>query len=253
MPTYRLDLSWDGTAYSGWQVQPSRHTIQAQVELALSRIFNEKGIRVTAAGRTDSGVHALQQVASFQSQTDRSEAEVLRGLNGLLPADIACSLVQKVPAGFQARYATKEKMYRYRLLNRQHRCPFRFRQTWHICGELDLDAMREAGELMVGTHNVAAFQARGCSAAHTIRTLRSFRIQQDQDEIHLEWIGNGFLRHQVRIMTGTLVSIGRAQKSVPLMTELLRTGDRRLAGRTAPAQGLWLIWTRLEQNTADLT
>ena len=106
---------------------------------------------------------------------------------------------------------------------------------------------------MVGTHDFSAFQARGCSAAHTIRTLRDFQVDQTQDEVHLEWIGNGFLRHQVRIMTGTLVAIGRGQKSVQVVQGLLDSGDRSSAGQTAPPQGLWLVWTRLEQNTADLT
>jgi len=251
MPTYRIDLAWDGTAYRGWQVQPNQDTIQSRVEDALHQIFDGEQIRVKAAGRTDSGVHALQQIVSFDSQKERPEKDILRGLNGLLPKDISCILAKKINAGFQARYETKEKMYRYRILYRKQRCPFRHRHAWHIPWELDCDLMKVGAGLLEGIHDFSAFRARGCSASHTMRTLHSCTVKKGDDEIHIETVGNGFLRHQVRIMVGTLISIGSGQRNASLINELLKSGDRRSAGQTAPSHGLWLIWTRLHQNRVD--
>ena len=253
MPSYRIDLAWDGSAYSGWQVQPNQDTIQGRVERALHRIFDGENIRVMAAGRTDAGVHALQQIVSFTADKERRESDVQRGLNGLLPKDISCILAEKMEDGFQARYATKEKMYRYRILHRKNRCPFRYQQTWHYGQTLDVDRMKEAAALLEGTYDFAGFRARGCTASHTWRTLKSCTVHHEEDEIHIEAIGNGFLRHQVRIMTGTLVLIGSGRKKLQLIEDILLSGDRSLGGQTAPPQGLWLVWTRLDQNRVDQT
>jgi tRNA pseudouridine38-40 synthase len=247
MTSYRLDLAWEGTAYHGWQIQPNHDTIQRRVELALKRIFNGENIRVNAAGRTDAGVHALQQIISFKSNIVRNEKDVLRGLNGLLPKDIACISVKQVNDDFQARYATKEKMYRYRLLLSEQRCPFRRNHTWYYRPALDINLMKLACLDLQGTHDYGGFRAKGCSAKHTWRTIRSCEVHERDDELHFEAIGNGFLRHQIRIMVGTLLLIGTGKNEIGLINKILTEKDRSLAGQTVPACGLWLMWTNLKE------
>lgn len=245
MNTYRLDLAWDGRPFCGWQVQPNQDSIQGRVEEALSRLFGGENIRVQAAGRTDAGVHALQQIVSFTAEAERKEEQILRGLNALLPPEIICSKVEVREEGFQARRASKLKMYRYRVLHRKIRSPFRHQQTWWISYPLDIELMKEAILLFQGTHDFSAFRAQGCSAKTTIRSIQAARLLEVDDELHFEFEGKGFLRHQVRIMVGTMIELGARGIPKQRILELLVQKDRSLAGQTAPAHGLWLIWTSL--------
>ena len=248
MPTFRLDLAWDGGNYSGWQRQPNAHTIQETVERALKVIFPGEDIALNAAGRTDAGVHALQQVASFSIVGHRTTEKIQRGLNSKLPKDIVCTHVEQVSDGFHPRYHSKEKLYRYRILTGEQPCPFRHRYTWHIQRDMDLDAMHRAADVFTGTHNFDAFRAQGCSATSTHRTITRSEIYRTGDELHFEVQGKGFLRHMVRIMTGAIVAVGEGKREHHHIQQALHQPDRLLLGQTAPAHGLWLVWTSLLDN-----
>ena len=252
MTTYRLDLSWDGTAYCGWQRQPSHLSIQECVERALRCIFPTESIVVHAAGRTDAGVHALQQIAGFSIIGERDPWIIQKGLNSKLPVDIVCLSVERMEDGFHPRYASKEKLYRYRILNRSRRCPFRNLHTWHIPQSLDVHQMHVAAKYFEGTHDFQAFRAQKCSANSTVRTITRSELLIQGDELHFEVQGKGFLRHMVRIMTGTLISIGRQRKPATFIEEALHCTKRTGLGETAPSHGLWLVWTSLLDKECEI-
>ena len=246
MNSWRIDLSWDGSAYCGWQRQPNKNTIQQKVEEALHQIFAGEDIHVLAAGRTDTGVHALQQIASFVAQTHRSEKSVCKGLNALLPEDIVCIHAQKMERGFRARSASKRKLYRYRILMREVHDPLRLRRVWWLRDSFDIKKMRKEAQKFVGTHDFTSFRAARCGAKGSVRTIEACRLFEQNDELIFEVIGKGFLRHQVRIMMGTLVDIGRGTFQERGVEDIIQALDRRKAGMTAPAHGLYLVWTRLD-------
>ena len=216
------------------------------VEKALVQLFGGEEITTLAAGRTDAGVHAMQQIVSFEAQTERSEYKVYRALNALLPNDIGCLRAQKMPKGFRARNASKKKMYRYRVLNREIHDPLRRGRVWWVRDAIDLDQIQKELSSFVGEHDFATFRASGCTANGSTRLIDSFACFVDDDEIVFEVIGKGFLRHQVRIMVGTLVDIGRGVLKETSVVDLLRKKDRRCAGMTAPPHGLYLVWTSLQ-------
>ncbi|MCK6507007.1 tRNA pseudouridine(38-40) synthase TruA [Myxococcota bacterium] len=240
MQTWRLDLSWDGRGYLGWQRQPQGPTVQQAVEEALARVLAEPA-RVDASGRTDAGVHALHQVAAFRTAVVRTPRGLVGGLNHHLPRDIACLDAQVAPEGFDPRRWTRGKLYRYRVLVRRPRCPFRQGLTWHLGQALDVDAMARAAAAFPGTHDFSSFQAQGCSAEHPVRRLASARVLRHEDEVWLELEGHGFLRHQVRIMAGTLVEVGLGRQPEGWPAQVLAARDRTRAGPTLPAEGLWLV------------
>jgi tRNA pseudouridine38-40 synthase len=212
------------------------------VESALCRVLGGEDVRVDATGRTDAGVHARAQVVGFRARTPRDARALRKGLDALLPDDIACLEVRPAPEGFDPRRWTRGKHYRYRILLRDGRCPFRARWTWRMRPGLDLDAMALAAQRLVGTHDFSSFRASGCGAAHAERTLVSAAVRHDgTDEVHLDFHGNGFLRHQVRIMVGTLVDVGQGRRAPTAVAEALAARDRAAAGPTAPAHGLWLM------------
>ncbi|MCB9778339.1 MAG: tRNA pseudouridine(38-40) synthase TruA [Alphaproteobacteria bacterium] len=241
--SWRLELCWDGRAFVGWQRQPEGRTVQAEVEDALARVLGGERVVARASGRTDAGVHALQQVVAFECATARDATALERGLNHHLPVDVACLVARPAPPGFEPRRCTVGKTYRYRVFQRRARCPFRRGLVWHRHGPLDVAAMRTAAQALVGRHDFSSFQAQGCAAAHPVRRIAAVRIRDeaDPDELWLEFDGHGFLRHQVRIMVGTLVEVGRGRQAPEWVAEVRDARDRDRAGPTVPAEGLWLV------------
>lgn len=226
----------------GWQRQPCGRSIQDAVEVALKQLFGGETVRVDATGRTDAGVHALHQVVGFRAVTARTARTLELGLTALLPDDIVCLEVRPAPDGFNPRLWTRGKQYRYRLLPQETRCPFRARWTWQVPPMLDLVAMERAAARLVGRHDFTSFRATGCSARHAVRTLGSVSVAPAAEgEVHVDFQGNGFLRHQVRIMVGTLAEVGQGRMSPEAVTVALAARDRTVAGPTAPARGLWLL------------
>lgn len=244
LQSWQMTLAWDGGPFHGWQRQPHGQTIQQRVEEALSVVLAGERVAVTATGRTDAGVHALAQIASFAARTPRTPRAIVHGLNVHLPEQIACLDAAHAPAGFDARRWAQRKLYRYRILARPVRCPHRRRQVWWVRRPLDVAAMEAALPVLEGRHDFTSFQASGCTATQPVRVLESATLRQEGDELHLEFIGNGFLRYQVRNMVGTLVAMGLG-RFPGAMEEILAAADRRAAGPTAPPHGLWLVWVEL--------
>ena len=251
MQSWRIDLAWDGTNYCGWQRQPQGRSIQEEVEKALTKLFGGELIAVRAAGRTDAGVHAMQQIASFDAESPRDEHKVQQGLSALLPDDIVCLCAKKMPEGFQARWASKRKLYRYRVLSRHVRDPLRMGRVWWIKDDIQCSVLQSEAQFFIGTHDFTSFRAARCTAKSVIRTIESFTVHCDGDELVFEVIGKGFLRHQVRIMVGTLIDIARGNLKNIGIRQILRKCDRRKAGLTAPAHGLYLVWTELKELEKD--
>ena len=272
--TLKLTVSYDGTRFVGWQRQAEGVSIQGLLEDALAR-FEGKPVTVHGAGRTDAGVHALGQVASVQITSAHPTDAVARGLNACLPPDVRVTDVQEAAVDFHARFSARSKTYRYLLRNASIVSPFERAFVWHVPEALDLDAMRTAARALMGTHDFAAFRSTGSDIKETVRTISRSEIFRhvgralldppgepqsgvpaaparwgalarptEASEVTLlayEVSGDGFLRHMVRAIAGTLVEIGRGQRPAASIAALLAGGSRAQAGATAPPQGLFLV------------
>ena len=242
MPKLRLTLEYDGSDFAGWQLQAAgQRTVQGTLEDAIRRVTGETA-RVSGAGRTDAGVHAEGQVASVALDTAPEPAALARALNGVLPPDLAVVALEPAPDDFHARYDARGKLYRYRIWNGELRSPLRAPRSHWIRAPLDLAAMRGAAKSLVGRHDFAAFQAGGSDERSTLRTLSSLEIDgESRGEILLLMEADGFLRHMVRILAGTLIEVGMGRRPAAGVSDLLASRDRARAGPTAPAQSLTLV------------
>jgi len=236
-----MTVAYDGTAYGGWQVQPQGPTIQSVMEAALARILQEP-VRLRAAGRTDAGVHAREQVVDFADSGRRDMETIVRGGNALLPADIRILSAEEVPEDFDARRHATEKEYRYFLYLSRVNSPFLSRYAWHIQGPLDLDTVGGGLARLVGEHDFTSFRGQGCTARSPVRTIYRAEVARhdipDLYSVHVA--GNGFLRHMVRNIVGMVVDAGKGMHPAERIEEILLARDRCAAGITAPAQGLFL-------------
>lgn len=239
--TWRITLEYDGGAYSGWQRQPGESTIQLAVEEALWSVLGGEQTGVQASGRTDRGVHALGQVASFRAHAPRRASSIRDGLNARMPSDIACLEAREVPPAFHAQRSARGKLYRYVLRLGPARSALRRGRCWQIRYGLDLQAMQQALDSLVGVHDFTSFRATGCSARDAVREIVSARIRPVDDEIWVEIYGRGFLRHMVRIIIGSLVDVGRGHRPATWFDALIEARDRTQAGRTALPDGLFLV------------
>ncbi|MCM2334447.1 MAG: tRNA pseudouridine(38-40) synthase TruA [Anaeromyxobacteraceae bacterium] len=236
----KLVLEYDGTRYVGWQVQPNGPSIQAEVERALEALHKAPR-RVTAAGRTDAGVHALGQVCSFWEAEPLPLKAYVQGMNALLPEDVAVRAASLEPQGFDARRSASGKRYRYRIENGPGRAPLTRRVSWQQFRPLDLAAMRDAAARLVGRHDFACFQASDCACAHAVREVRRCDVLGEAGgRVDLVLEATAFVKHMVRNIAGTLVEVGLGRRAPDAMEGLLFARDRRLAGPTAPPQGLCL-------------
>jgi tRNA pseudouridine38-40 synthase len=239
MPVVKLILEYDGTRYVGWQVQPNGPSIQSEVERALSTLHKAPR-RVIAAGRTDAGVHALGQVASFAEPSPLPLTAYVQGMNALLPDDVAVRSATLEPDGFDARRNARGKRYRYRIENAPTRAPLTRLRAWQVYRPLDLDAMRRGAAPLLGRHDFSAFRAADCTAAHAVREVRRLDLEASGDRFDLVIEATAFLKHMVRNIAGTLVDVGLGRREPDWTSDLLARGDRTLAGKTAPPQGLFL-------------
>lgn len=240
MPTIRLVLEYDGSRYAGWQRQPDQPTIQEAIETALFQLTQET-VSVTGAGRTDSGVHALGQVASFRIDRQWTPREWLRGLNARLPDDIAVRTAATVSDDFHARYAASGKLYEYRILNRGERPALDRAYVWHVHKPLDLAAMQEAATYLVGSHDFSSFEGTLTDNEDPVCDLRQLSLSSQGDVVRTEAYANRFLKHMVRAIVGTLVEVGHGKRTPSALRTVLAAKDRRAAGRTAPPHGLFLV------------
>lgn len=237
----KLTVAYDGTAYAGWQVQPNGPTIQATMEEVLARILQEP-VRVRAAGRTDAGVHAREQVVDFADAGVRDLGTIVHGGNALLPPTIRILSAAEAPETFDARRHATEKEYRYFLYLSPVDSPFLSRYAWHIEKPLDLDAVQAGLSHLVGEHDFSSFRGQGCNAISPVRTILRAEVSKHDVPglISIDVSGTGFLRHMVRNVVGTAVGAGKGKHSAEHVGAILRARDRSAAGVNAPPHGLFL-------------
>jgi tRNA pseudouridine38-40 synthase len=262
MRNIRLTLAYDGSPFAGWQMQPDARTVQGELESAITRLTGEQ-VRVLSAGRTDAGVHALGQVASFHTSSTIPGDKWRPALQGQLPPEIVVRRSEEVPLDFHATFSATSKRYRYVIFNALIDDPFLRRYAWRLNGALDLAAMSTAASVLLGTHDFRCFETEWPNKATSVRTVLDFRLQRigqwmawsgdpiaasdtlpaagEAPFVIFEIEADGFLYNMVRSIVGTLVNIGRGRWPVDVMQQILESGDRRLAGETAPAHGLYLV------------
>jgi len=242
VPNFRFTLEYDGANFAGWQSQAgSQRSVQDVFETAIEQVTGTR-LRVAASSRTDAGVHALGQVASAAIETQLAPVVLQRALNHHLPADVVVLAVEQAPEDFHARFSATGKLYRYRVWNAPTRSPMNAARTHWVPRRLDVPAMARAAEAFLGPHDFAALQAAGSEVESTVRTLKRLDVEREPSgEIAFSVEGDGFLRHMVRNLVGTLLEVGAGQRAVESIAELLACGDRSRAGPTAPARGLTLV------------
>ena len=234
----KLVIEYDGTAYSGWQVQPNGLSVQQVMEEALMKLLGEQP-RLHSSGRTDAGVHARGMVACFTTERSLPMTAYTDGMNCHLPYDIAVLRAEEVPLDFNPRHDATGKHYRYTLLTSKRRSPLSRLASWHLRDKLDLELMRLGAAYFCGEHDFAAFRTSGCAAKGTIRRIDSLTITADGDFVLLDVFGTGFMRNMVRIMAGTLVEIGRGRMTPERVRDCL-LNPTIAPGPTAPPNGLCL-------------
>mgnify|MGYP000875756067 CR=1 FL=1 len=240
MPVVKLIVEYDGTRYVGWQVQPNGPSIQAELERALATLRKVEG-RVTAAGRTDAGVHARGQVVSFPEERPLPLTAYVKGMNALLPDDVAVRAASIEPDGFDARRSALGKRYVYTIEHLETRAPLTRQRAWQLFGRLDVAGMRAGAVHLVGHHDFAAFQAADCASEHAVRDVRRLELVElagGQIQIFVE--ATAFVKHMIRHLVGTPVEVGQGRREPAWVAEVLASRDRTKAGRTAPPQGLCL-------------
>jgi tRNA pseudouridine38-40 synthase len=244
--TLKLTIAYDGTNYVGWQRQTNGVSIQQVIEDAVAPLVEDAERRpgVAGASRTDAGVHAAAQVASVNLDIDLPAATIQRALNVRLPLDVRVLRVEDAAPGFHARFHARGKSYRYRLIRSPVMSPFDRAFAWHVPDLSAVHDMRRAASAFVGRHDFASFQARGSSTLDTVRTIERLDIDERGDEVVVEIDGDGFLRHMVRAMVGTLVEVGSGLRASDAVPAMLGERHRRAGGPTAPAHGLMLIAVR---------
>jgi tRNA pseudouridine38-40 synthase len=240
MRNIKLLIEYDGTNYQGWQVQPKGPTIQGILEEKLGLLTGES-VQLFGSGRTDSGVHALGQVAHFKTQSRMDIRTIQRALNSLLPHDIVIQKVEDVDEGFHARKHSKSKVYEYRILNRNLRSAFHRGYVWYIPQKLNLIEMKKATQSLVGEHDFSSFRSVGTATRTAVRRVSRAEWKRGRDGlIRFEIEANGFLKQMVRAIIGTLVEVGKGKMKAVEFRKILDSKDRKEAGPTAPAQGLFL-------------
>lgn len=240
MPTIKLTLEYDGTTYAGWQRQPNLPTIQAAVETAIFGV-TQITVPVIGAGRTDSGVHALGQVASFRINRDMSPREWMRALNAHLPESIVVRSVELMPDSFHARHSAKGKLYEYRILNRPERPAVERDYCWHVYHPLNDAAMNRAGKTLIGSHDFSSFQTQPTENEDPFCRLQRLAVIREGTWLRVEVYADRFLKQMVRSIVGTLVEVGLNKRPSNSLRTILDAHDRSAAGKTAPSQGLFLM------------
>lgn len=243
----KLTVAYDGRAYSGWQIQPDKPTVQGTFEATWQKLTQES-VNVTAAGRTDAGVHALGQVIGVSTETRLANEDLLRGLNALLPEDVKVVALYDAPEKFHATYDAVGKTYRYQIHNARTPTVFDRYYAWHYPQPLNTAAMNRAAQALVGRHDFSSFETAGSERPDSIRTIHELLVarhgdagDEGRDRVTIVVSGDGFLYNMVRTIVGTLVEVGTGKRDAVWVAEVLEAKDRRRAGQTAPPHGLFLV------------
>lgn len=240
MRRIKLIVAYDGTEYSGWQIQPEAPTIEMYLDKAIHELTGEN-VHVTGASRTDAGVHAYGNVAVFDTESTIPGDRFTFALNRFLPDSIVIQDSWEVSVDFHPRHCNTRKTYEYRILNTAVPLPQKRNFTWHVAGSIDIEKMKEAAAYIVGEHDFKSFCCVRTQAESTVRTIYSLEVLQEGSEIIIRIKGNGFLYNMVRIITGTLIQVGKGRFSPEYVKQMLEAKDRTVAGQTAPPQGLTLV------------
>ncbi|MGB0721070.1 MAG: tRNA pseudouridine(38-40) synthase TruA [Gammaproteobacteria bacterium] len=244
-----LGVEYDGSCFHGWQVQEGVPSVQGALEQALA-VVNDAPVTLHCAGRTDAGVHALGQVAHFDTLADRSPRSWVLGANVNLPPGVSVNWAMPVDDDFHARFGGRRRAYRYVILNRWTRPGLlNSRVSWER-NPLDVDAMREAAPSLLGEHDFSAFRAAACQARNPVRTVHRLELRRQGDFVVMDVEANAFLHHMVRNIAGSLMAVGKGDRRREWIAEVLASRDRRRAGVTAPPGGLYFMWVRYEQRFA---
>lgn len=243
MKRIKLTIAYDGTNYCGWQIQPNGITVEEVVNKALQKLTGEE-IQVIGASRTDSGVHALGNVAVFDTETTIPPERISYALNQRLPDDIVIVKSEEVASDFHPRYCDCSKTYEYHILNTRIPIPTKRLTNYFVSYELDIDKMRQAASYLVGEHDFVSFCNVRTDVEDTVRTITELEILKNGEEITIRISGNGFLYNMVRIIVGTLIRVGRGFYEPEKVKEILAAKDRKAAGVTAPPHGLMLVEIR---------
>lgn len=248
MPTLKLTLEYDGTRFHGWQYQPGLRTIQGALHEALEMVLRTKIRTITAAGRTDAGVHARGQVVTVPIQEEGIDLHRLAvAISSLFKGELSIVAAETVSDTFDARHSARLKQYRYRILNRPAPPTLDRNQCWHITGVLNVALMEEEAALLTGRHDFSSFQGTGCVAKTPIKDIKESKILLIPPFIEYVIVGRSFLKQMVRTIVGTLVARGRGVPALPPILEIVAARNRQAAGPTAPAHGLCLDWVRYEE------
>jgi tRNA pseudouridine38-40 synthase len=246
MSNYKLLIQYDGTDFHGWQVQENQRTVQGELERVLS-LLNDSQVMVTGSGRTDAGVHAEGQVANVKMTKAFTPEKLKHAINGNLWRDLRIMSVEKAPDDFHARFSVKLKTYVYRVVNAPTISPFWCRYAHHESRPLNVARMNEVARLFLGEHDWTAFSSAQSDGEHRVRTITDFNVESSWDAragatvIEFRIVAKGFLRYMVRSIVGTLLEVGRGEKDAETIETAIINGDRGLAGKTAPANGLTLV------------
>ena len=240
---YKLKFAYDGTAYNGWQVQPNAVAIQEIIEKAIFTLIREK-IRIIGSGRTDAGVHALEQVAHFKCTKQIDTRRFFQAINGMLPHDIRLLSIEEAPLSFHAQRSALRKIYHYHICLNPIVMPFERLYRYHVRKRISLPLLEEAAKLFVGSHDFTSYANSGTEGAckkNPVRTIYRLDVIKTADGVRLEFEGNGFLYKMVRNITGMLLDVASGRHSLEDINKIFEAKDRRIAPKSAPAQGLFLI------------
>jgi tRNA pseudouridine38-40 synthase len=240
MRRIKFTIEYNGAGYHGWQIQKDHRTVQGILQKALHDMLHHR-VKVVGASRTDAGVHSMGQVAHFDTSRDIPVHNIQRGLNSLIPADMAVIWIEEVDQEFHARYSAVGKDYEYKCFLRPWKSPFMRKFAWHVPRNLDVTAMQQAARYIEGEHDFSSFRSASCAAASPVRRLHSVTLTREQEILLITLSGTGFLQHMVRVITGTLVDIGSGRLSPEDMRIILESRDRSAASKTAPPDGLYLV------------
>ena len=241
MRNIKLLLSYDGTEFNGWQTQPGFRTVQETLETAIAKLTGEERIRANASGRTDAGVHAVGQVVNFYTGSAHEPATLIRAINAHLPSDVIVREAAEMPESFDANRDAKRKLYRYVIHDGAVPYVFMRRYAYHFNHRLDVAAMKRAAEPLCGRHDFHSFETDWPNRMSSVRTITHLAVNRLGDWIWLDVEADGFLYNMVRAIAGTLINVGRGYWPETHVAEILRVEDRKQAGPTAPAQGLFLM------------
>jgi tRNA pseudouridine38-40 synthase len=240
MKRLKCIISYDGTHFSGYQVQSNKRTVQSEFEDILMKMHNGQPVKIHASGRTDARVHAHGQVIHFDTPLNIPSDRWQKALNSLLPDDISVREVQKVPPNFHARFNATAKEYRYKVNRSQERNVFQRYYTYHYPYPLDYVEMKEAIKYLVGTHDFTSFCSAKTEVEDKVRTIYEIEFFEEQDQLIFRFVGNGFLYNMVRILVGTILEVGQGKIKAGDIKKILESKSRENAGKTAPGQGLYL-------------